>query len=278
VSVYVDFANCKVAKKQEIGMKKARHVFTLALAAVLALGSQVVTPRASYALGQNAQTDNNIQAQLQNELKKYKNIQISVKNGVVDLEGTVKDFATKEEIDKRAHRAKNVVAVRNKLQIAGAGEMSDAQLQQKIVQKLQYDRVGYGNAFNAISVNVQDGVVTLAGNALGPVAADSAVSLASHFPGVQDVINNIQVDPLSPMDERSRIAVYRAIYGYPSLNKYAIDPAQPIRITVVNGNVTLNGVVISQADKNVAGIRANSVPGIFKVTNNLQVANGSVEK
>ena len=91
-------------------------------------------------------------------------------------------------------------------------------------------------------------------------------------------INNIQVDPLSPMDDRSRLQVYRAIYGYPSLNKYAIDPAQPIRITVVNGNVTLNGVVNSQADKDVAGIRANSVPGIFKVTNNLQVANGSKEK
>ena len=70
-------------------------------------------------------------------------------------------------IDKKAHRVKNVVAVRNKLQIAGAGEMTDAQLQQKIVQKLQYDRVGYGNAFNAISVNVQNGVVTLAGHALG---------------------------------------------------------------------------------------------------------------
>jgi hyperosmotically inducible periplasmic protein len=258
-------------------MKMARHALTLALAAGLALGSQVVTPPASYALGQNAQTDNNIQAQLQNELKKYKNIQISVKNGVVDLEGTINDFATKEEIDKRAHRTKNVVAVRNNLKIAGAGEISDAQLQQKIVQKLQYDRVGYGNAFNAISVGVQNGVVTLAGNALGPVAADSAVSLASHFPGVQDVINNIQVDPLSPMDNQSRLAVYRAIYGYPSLNKYAIDPAQPIRITVVNGNVTLNGVVNNQADKNVAGIRANSVPGIFKVTNNLQVANGSKE-
>jgi hyperosmotically inducible protein len=270
--------SCIFAKKQEIEMKKASHVFTLALAAGLALGSQVVIPRASYAIGQNAQTDNNIQAQLQNELKKYKNIQISVKNGVVDLEGTINDFATKEEIDKRAHRTKNVVAVRNNLKIAGAGEMSDAQLQQKIVQKLQYDRVGYGNAFNAISVNVQNGVVTLAGNALGPVAADSAVSLASHFPGVQDVINNIQVDPLSPMDDRSRMQVYRAIYGYPSLNKYALDPAQPIRITVVNGNVTLNGVVNSQADKNVAGIRANGVPGIFKVTNNLQVANGSNEK
>jgi hyperosmotically inducible periplasmic protein len=259
-------------------MKKARQGVALALAAVLVLGSQVVFPHASYATGQSAQTDNNIQADLTNQLKKFKDVQVSVKNGIVDLEGTVKDFATKEEIDKKAHRVKNVVAVRNKLKIAGAGEVSDAQLQQKIVQKLQYDRVGYGNAFNAISVNVQNGVVTLGGNALEPVAADSAVSLASHFPGVQDVIDNIQVDPLSPMDNRTRLQVYRAVYGFPSLNKYAIDPAQPIRITVVNGNVTLNGVVLSQADKNVAGIRANSVPGVFKVTNNLQVANPSNEK
>jgi hyperosmotically inducible protein len=259
-------------------MKKARQVQALALLAVLLVGSQLVFPRASYAAG-NAQTDNNIQAQLTNQLKKYKTVQVSVQNGVVDLEGTVQDFATSEEIDKRAHRAKNVVAVRNKLKIKGAGEISDAQLQQKIVQKLQYDRVGYGNAFNAISVNVADGgVVTLAGNALGPVAADSAVSLASHFPGVTDVVNNIQVDPLSPMDNRTREQIYRAVYGFPSLNKYAIDPAQPIRITVVNGNVTLNGVVMSQADKDTAGIRANSVPGVFKVTNNLQVANSSKEE
>jgi hyperosmotically inducible periplasmic protein len=80
------------------------------------------------------------------------------------------------------------------------------------------------------------------------------------------------------MDNQTRMAVYRAVYGYPSLNKYAIDPAQPIRITVVNGNVTLNGVVLSKADKDVAGIRANSVPGVFKVTNDLQVANAPNEK
>jgi hyperosmotically inducible periplasmic protein len=266
------------AGKQEKEMKKAFHGLTLALATVLVLGSQVLLPHASYALGQSGQSDNNIQAELQNKFKKYKDIQISVKNGIVDLEGTVKDYATKEEIDKATHRVKNVVAVRNKLMVAGAGEVSDAQLQQAIVKKLQYDRVGYGNAFNAISVNVQGGVVTLGGNALGPVAADSAVSLASHFPGVQDVIDNIQVDPLSPMDDRTRSQVYRAIYGFPSLNKYAIDPAQPIRITVVNGNVTLNGVVLNKADKDVAGIRANGVPGVFKVTNNLQVANASNEK
>ena len=259
-------------------MKNARHGLTLGLAAVLVLGSQVVIPQASFAAGQSAQTDNNIQADIQNQLKKFKDVQISVSNGVVDLEGTVKDFATKEEIDKKVHRVKNVGAVRNKLKVEGAGEISDAQLQQKIVQKLQYDRVGYGNAFNAISVNVQDGVVTLAGNALGPVAADSAVSLASHFQGVQDVVNDIQVDPVSPFDNQSRVAVYRAVYGFPSLNRYAMDPAQPIRITVVNGNVTLNGVVNSQADKDTAGIRANGVPGIFKVTNDLQVANSSNEK
>ena len=258
-------------------MKMATNGLTLALAAVLVLGSQIVIPQVSFAAGQSA-SDNNIQADLQNQLKKFKDVQISVNNGVVDLEGTVKDFATKEEIDKKAHRVKNVAAVRNKLKVAGAGEVSDAELQQKIVGKLQYDRVGYGNAFNAISVNVQDGVVTLGGNALGPVAADSAVSLASHFPGVQDVVDDIQVDPVSPFDNQSRIAVYRAVYGFPSLNKYAIDPAQPIRITVVNGNVTLNGVVLSQSDKDTAGIRANSVPGIFKVTNDLQVANPSNEK
>ena len=136
-------------------MKKASHGLTLALAAVLALGSQVLVPKALYAVGQSAQTDNNIKAELQNKLKKYKDVQISVKNGIVDLEGTVKDFATKEEVDKTVHRVKNVVAVRNKLMVAGAGEVSDAQLQQAIVKKLQYDRVGYGNAFNAISANVQ---------------------------------------------------------------------------------------------------------------------------
>jgi hyperosmotically inducible protein len=259
-------------------MKKVSHGLTLALAAVLVLGSQVLLPRASYAAGQSAQTDNNIQAEVQNQLKKIPGVQVSVKNGIVDLEGVVKDYATKEEVDKKVHRIKNVVAVRNKLQVAGAGEVSDAQLQQAIVKKLQYDRVGYGNAFNAISVNVQNGVVTLGGHAYGPVAADSAVSLASHFPGVQDVIDNISVDPVSPMDDRLRMQVYRAVYGFPSLNKYAIDPAQPIRITVVNGNVQLDGVVLSQADKNVAGIRANSVPGVFKVVNNLQVANSSNEK
>lgn len=262
-------------------MRKARFGVTLLVASTVLLGSQVFTVNApaAYAQSGNGQNDNNIRAAVTNALKKseFQGVQISVNNGVVDLEGTVKDFATKEEADKRAHRVKGVVAVRNNIQVART-EMSDQQLQNQIVKRLQYDRVGYGNAFNAISVNVQNGVATLGGHALGPVAHDSAIALASRTPGIQDVVDDIQVDPVSPMDDQLRFAVYRAVYGFPSLNKYAIDPAQPIRITVVNGHVILDGVVLSQADKDAAGIRANTVPGVFSVTNNLQVANQQNER
>jgi hyperosmotically inducible periplasmic protein len=101
----------------------------------------------------------------------------------------------------------------------------------------------------------------------------TAVIETGSTPGVKDVIDNIQVDPLSRMDDRVRVATAHAVYGFPSLNKYAMDLAKPIRISVQNGNVTLYGVVDSKTDKDVAGLRANSVPGVFKVTNDLQVAN-----
>jgi osmotically-inducible protein OsmY len=77
------------------------------------------------------------------------------------------------------------------------------------------------------------------------------------------------------MDDRIRIAEARAIYGATQLNRYSMDPAKPIRITVVNGKVTLSGVVDSEGDKDVAGIRANGVPGVFSVTNNLEVVGSS---
>jgi hyperosmotically inducible periplasmic protein len=149
-----------------------------------------------------------------------------------------------------------VQAVSNDIQVAGS-DLPDPVLEAKLVKAISYDRVGYGTTpFNAISVQVQDGTVTLAG----------------HTPGVKNVVNEVRIDPLSPMDDRSRIQLFRSIYGFPTLNKYAIDPAKPIRISVQNGNVTLYGMVDNQTDKDVAGIRANSVPGVFKVTNDLTVA------
>ena len=73
------------------------------------------------------------------------------------------------------------------------------------------------------------------------------------------------------MDDRLRRELYRAIYGYPALEKYALGVQKPIRIIVKNGNVTLEGVVDNEGDKNLTGLRANGVPGIFSVTNNLRV-------
>jgi len=229
----------------------------------------------------SAANDATIQTEVTKALskKQFSAVQASVSHGVVDLTGTVKVFADKEDADKRVHRIKDVAAVRNDIEVA-AGEkpISDQELQDKLVKKISYDRVGYGTtAFNAISVNVQNGVVTLSGTAYGPVDKSSAVTDAAYTPGVKDVIDEISVDPVSPMDDRIRMAVYRAVYGFPSLNRYAIDPAKPIRISVQNGNVTLFGVVDSQADKNAAGIRANGVAGVFSVKNDLQVAGQPAE-
>jgi hyperosmotically inducible protein len=113
--------------------------------------------------------------------------------------------------------------------------------------------------------------VTLLGQVTRPVTKSDSENAVKHIEGVNQVVNKIEVLPASPMDDQSRLALYRAIYGFPSLEKYALGVQKPIRIIVNNGHVTLEGVVDSESDKDTAGIRANSVPGIFSVTNNLQV-------
>jgi len=89
--------------------------------------------------------------------------------------------------------------------------------------------------------------------------------------GVENVDNQIEILPTSPADDRIRVLLYRQIYGYPILERYALPVVKPIRIIVKNGHVALEGVVDNETDKNVAGIQARSVPGVFDVRNNLQV-------
>jgi hyperosmotically inducible protein len=209
--------------------------------------------------------------------KQFKDVKVSVENGIATLSGTVDLYEYKADADKRVHKVKGITAVRNNIEVSGP-TLSDRELQDKLVEKLQYDRVGYGNAFNAISLNVQNGVVNLGGHARTDVDKDSAIALVSMYPGVKDVNEDIEVDPVSIMDDQIRLRVARAVYSYPTLNKYAMDPAAPIRIQVSRGDVELDGVVLNKADKDVAYLRANSVPGVFKVTNNLQVVNQSNEK
>ena len=250
-------------------------------AVLLAISPSIIAPHSMTAAAQDAGKDNQILADVQNKAlnkSQFKNVKASVSNSIVTLTGTVDVYDQKADADKRTHRIKNVKGVENDIEVAGP-EVPDAELQDKLVRAIQYDRVGYGTtAFNAISVGVQNGVVTLGGHAYGPVDADSAAAVAANTKGVKDVINDIQVDPVSPMDDRIRIATFRSVYGFPSLNKYAIDPGKPIRISVQNGNVTLYGVVDNQGDKDAAGIRANSVPGVFHVTNNLVVASQPEKK
>jgi hyperosmotically inducible protein len=125
--------------------------------------------------------------------------------------------------------------------------------------------------FDNIEYRVDGDTVTLYGAVTRPVLKSDAENVVKHIEGVDHVVNNIEVLPPSPMDDQLRIALFRTIYGYPSLEKYALGVQKPIRIIVKNGHVTLEGVVDNDTDKNLAAIRANGVPGIFSVTNNLRV-------
>jgi hyperosmotically inducible protein len=111
----------------------------------------------------------------------------------------------------------------------------------------------------------------LLGQVWQPITKSDAEGSIKHIEGVEHVDNQIEVLPTSPMDDGLRRRLFRAIYGYPALQRYALGVQKPIRIIVKNGHVTLEGVVDNEGDKNIAGLRANGVSGTFQVTNNLQV-------
>ena len=152
--------------------------------------------------------------------------------------------------------------------VAGAPAAND-----RIVREVRHELVmlPYYNVFDNLAYRVDGNTVTLFGQVTRPTLKSDAENVVKKIEGVERVVNNIEVLPPSPDDDRIRQAVYRAIYGYPSLNRYALAAVPSIHIIVKNGRVTLVGVVANEGDKNVAGIQANSVPGVFSVTNDLQV-------
>lgn len=147
---------------------------------------------------------------------------------------------------------------------------AEARIQKEVRHELLM--LPWFSVFDNIAFQVNGGTVTLLGQVTRPVTKSDAENSIKHIEGVDQVVNKIEVLPPSPMDDQSRLALYRAIYGFPTLEKYAMGVQKPIRIIVNNGQVTLEGVVDTQSDKDTANIRANSVPGIFSVTNNLQVS------
>lgn len=128
--------------------------------------------------------------------------------------------------------------------------------------------------FDNLEYSVHGYRVTLLGQVTRPVLRSDAEAAVKKIEGVEGVDNRIEVLPLSPFDDRIRRAEYRAIFFHPMLQRYSMGANPSIHIIVKNGNVTLEGVVANQADRNVANIQANGVPGVFSVTNHLAVEKG----
>lgn len=145
--------------------------------------------------------------------------------------------------------------------------------QQRLEREVRHELVmlPYYGVFDNLEFKVEGYKVTLMGQVTRPTLKTSAEKVVKGIEGVEVVDNQIEVLPLSSNDDRIRLAVYRAIYGHTSLSRYAVRAVPPIHIIVRNGNVTLEGVVATEADKNIAGIQAKGVPGTFSVTNNLRV-------
>jgi hyperosmotically inducible protein len=226
---------------------------------------------------ETARYDNQIQIKLTQKLtakNQFRDVRSSVGGGIVTLTGTVDLYQSKLDAAKLARKAGKVQEVRNLITVAGPN-VTDAQLEQKLAKKLRYVRAGYDITFDYFALNVKNGVVTVEGQDRTGVGRDEALADIQNTPGVKDVIANVSLEPVSPMDDGLRLRAARAIYRDSVLSKYAIDPARPIRIIVDNGHLALYGTVNSTMEKTVAGIRANQIFGAFTVQNNLVVEKDS---
>jgi hyperosmotically inducible protein len=150
------------------------------------------------------------------------------------------------------------------------GDSNEARIAREVRHELVM--LPYYGVFDDLAFRVDGGTVTLMGSVVRPTLKSDAENVAKRVEGVTQVVNQIKVLPLSPMDDRIRMAEYRAIYGDPQLGtRYGYRALPSIHIIVENGHVTLEGVVANQFDKNLINTRANTVPGVFSVTNNLIV-------
>jgi hyperosmotically inducible protein len=147
--------------------------------------------------------------------------------------------------------------------------------QDRIVRQVRHELVmlPYYGVFDNLAFRLDGTTVTLLGQVTRPTLKSDAENVVKDVEGVEKVVNQIEVLPVSPMDDRIRLAAYRAIYGTQGLDRYALNAVPPIHILVNNGKLTLEGVVANEADKNLAGIKANGVSGVFSVTNNLRIEN-----
>ncbi|HSB13986.1 MAG TPA: BON domain-containing protein [Bryobacteraceae bacterium] len=152
------------------------------------------------------------------------------------------------------------------------GATGNGQLEQKVRHELLM--LPYYGVFDNLAFRVEGNTVVLLGQVRRPTLRPTAERVVKQIEGVSAVDNRIEVLPLSFHDDRVRLGVLRAVYGNSALYRYNLGAIAPIRIVVKNGNVTLEGVVANEMDRNIAFLAANGVPGVFSVKNNLHVNNG----
>jgi hyperosmotically inducible protein len=152
-------------------------------------------------------------------------------------------------------------------------EIESSRSQNRLVREVRHELVTlpYYGVFDNLPYRVDGDKVTLMGQVTMPALKRDAERAVKGIEGISSVDDQIEVLPLSPSDDRIRQAVYTVVYSDPGLMKYSIQAVPPIHIVVKNGNVSLEGVVANEADKDVAGIRAKGVGGVFSVMNNLRV-------
>lgn len=153
-------------------------------------------------------------------------------------------------------------------------QRSEAKYREKLAKEVRHQLVmlPWYSVFDNLAYKVEGDKVILYGQVVRPTLKSDAEAAVKSIEAVASVENNIEVLPLSTMDDQIRRAVYRAIYGEPALSRYSIQAVPSIHIIVKNGNVTLEGMVDNETDKNLANIRASAVPNVFSVKNNLAVA------
>ncbi len=149
------------------------------------------------------------------------------------------------------------------------GDKTQARLVKEVGHELRM--LPYYTVFDDLAYKVNGSAVTLLGAVTKPTLKSDAERVVKSIEGVQTVNNQIEVLPLSPNDDRIRIAVYRTLASKPGIDRYFRQAIPSIHIIVNNGNVALMGIVDNQGDKDRANIYASGVPGVFKVVNNLQV-------
>jgi hyperosmotically inducible periplasmic protein len=153
-------------------------------------------------------------------------------------------------------------------------QRSEEKYRERLAKQVRHELVmlPWYSVFDNLAFRIDRDKVTLLGQVTRPVLKSDAEAVVKRIEGVASVKNDIEVLPLSPMDDQLRRAEFRAIYGEAGMQRYANQPIPSIHIIVKNGNVTLEGVVDTEMDRNIANLRANQVPNVFSVKNNLVVA------